>query len=41
MVQKWIKIVRKENNKEEILRIIDKILIWDFEDLDVIKLSWK
>ena len=31
MVVKWLKIVKKENNKEEILRVISKILDWDFD----------
>ena len=41
MVVKWLKIVKKENNKEEILRVISKILDWDFDWLDIISMSGK
>ena len=41
MVYKWLKIAKKQNNKEVILETIRKILIWDFVSLDVIKLIWK
>ncbi len=41
MTQKWIKVLQRENNKEEILKIIQRIIIWDIEWLDIIKMKWK
>jgi len=41
MVQKWIKFVRKENNKVLILETISQILSGNFSWLDIIKVSWK
>lgn len=40
MTKKWIKILKKENNKEEILAIVNQLLTWDFDWLDVIKMQW-
>ncbi len=40
MTKKWLKILKKENNREEILIIIRQLLTWNFYDLDVIKLRW-
>ncbi len=41
MTKKWLKILQKENNKEEILKIIQQILTWDWDGLDIIKMKWK
>ncbi len=41
MTSKWLKILKRENNKEEILSIVWQILTWNFEWLDVIKIKWK
>ena len=41
MVAKWIKIVRKENNKEKIFQTIEKILWWNLEWLDIVSIIGK
>lgn len=41
MTSKWLKILKRENNKEEILSIVWQILTWDFKWLDIIKIKWK
>ena len=40
MTKKWLKIIQRENNKIEILKIIKQILDWNFDDLDIIKMKW-
>ena len=40
MTKKWLKILQRENNKEEILRIILLICDWNWDGLDIIKMKW-
>ena len=40
MTKKRLKILQKENNREEILVSIKKILEGDFEWLDIIRMNW-
>ncbi len=41
MVKKWIKFVRKQWRKDEILLAVEKIKNWDFFWLDIAMISWK
>ena len=41
MVERWLKIVSKSWNKEEILMSVNKILLGDLKWLDIKKLQWK
>ena len=40
---KWMKFILKLNLKQQIVlkEIIDKILVWNFEWLDIRKINWK
>ena len=41
MVQDWIKFVRKQWRKEELLTTVKKIQSWDFSGLDISVIQWK
>lgn len=41
MTAKRLKTLKKENNKEEILASINKIINGDFIWLDIVKMKWK
>jgi mRNA-degrading endonuclease RelE of RelBE toxin-antitoxin system len=42
MVKSWQKYIDKLSNKEKIIfkNVIEKIILWDFDELDIKKLSW-
>ena len=40
MTKKWLKIIKRENNKTEVLETIKLILTWNLDDLDIIKMKW-
>ncbi len=43
MVAKWIKFLRKQDKEIsfKIYNIVEKILLWNFEWLDIKKIRWK
>ncbi len=41
MVKKWIKIIQKIPNKKELNIVIDSILSWDIQHLDIERLAGK
>ncbi len=41
MVKWWIKFVRKQWRKQDILDAVKKIEVWDFSWLDITSISWK